>query len=532
MNEWDDHSARDDGREMLWKWLSSSNADPDCAEELISLAERLMASGSIGIGLDAARFAVDLAPENWRVLRGASGLIAITGDYRTCAALMVRAVQIAPNNSELRLHYAAVLIELEEYQDASEQLDSHLRISPASGLGWRNRSTVAAFQGDYEEALAFCDRALALEPSNREYSLHRAGLLVALRRNGEAIRSLQELAKDKADDPDVARLLSAAFESVGDIDSALRQARRAAELAPNSTEIIEHRDHLQNAHAKSSVDGRLFRSITETNKRTHFTHTKVGALQIQFRVIFSILIREARTRFGHSRLGYAWAVFEPVSHLLLLAIVFSYVNKGYAPVGSSLLVYYFSGVLLYILFTNTISNVQNAVEANRSLLQIPIIKQTDVLMARAILELLTEITVAAIMLAAFSAYGLDATPHDILTCASAVLSVWFLATGIGALNGVMSHFFRSWEHVFGAVVRSMYFTSGIFLSPIEMPDWVRRFLEWNPLLQGIEWFRSGFYSSYDPNWLNPDYLIGCAMISLAAGFGIERALRRQLSVSP
>jgi len=62
-----------------------------------------------------------------------------------------------------------------------------------------------------------------------------------------------------------------------------------------------------------------------------------------------------------------------------------------------------------------------------------------------------------------------------------------------------------------------------------MPDWVRQILVWNPVLQAIDWFRSGCFAFYRPHWLDRTYLSGIAIIALLAGFGIERALRRRIS---
>ncbi len=62
-----------------------------------------------------------------------------------------------------------------------------------------------------------------------------------------------------------------------------------------------------------------------------------------------------------------------------------------------------------------------------------------------------------------------------------------------------------------------------------MPGWARDLLAWNPVLQAIDWFRAGFFASYQPHWLNRSYLAALAILALLVGFGLERALRRKLS---
>jgi capsular polysaccharide transport system permease protein len=80
------------------------------------------------------------------------------------------------------------------------------------------------------------------------------------------------------------------------------------------------------------------------------------------------------------------------------------------------------------------------------------------------------------------------------------------------------------------VTRVLYFTSGIFYVPGMMPDWARDILAWNPLLHAIDWFRAGFFASYQPHWLDRSYLVILAILALLCGLGLERGLRRKLCV--
>lgn len=62
-----------------------------------------------------------------------------------------------------------------------------------------------------------------------------------------------------------------------------------------------------------------------------------------------------------------------------------------------------------------------------------------------------------------------------------------------------------------------------------MPDWAREALAWNPVMQGVDWFRAGFFTSYQPHWLDRSYLAAVAIFTVLAGVGLERLLRRKLS---
>jgi ABC-type polysaccharide/polyol phosphate export permease len=93
---------------------------------------------------------------------------------------------------------------------------------------------------------------------------------------------------------------------------------------------------------------------------------------------------------------------------------------------------------------------------------------------------------------------------------------------------VVAGLYPSYETFYNSVIRLFYFTSGIYYTPIRMPEWVREILVWNPLLQGVEFFRSGFYHQYNPHWLDVNYLLTWVMASLCIGFALERALRGRM----
>ena len=61
-----------------------------------------------------------------------------------------------------------------------------------------------------------------------------------------------------------------------------------------------------------------------------------------------------------------------------------------------------------------------------------------------------------------------------------------------------------------------------------MPDWARDVLSWNPLLHAIDWCRTGFFSTYQPHWLDRRYLMMVAVVAMMAGLSLERGLRRRL----
>jgi capsular polysaccharide transport system permease protein len=252
-------------------------------------------------------------------------------------------------------------------------------------------------------------------------------------------------------------------------------------------------------------------------------------LQSQRRVIRALIVRETRTRFADHRLGYGWALIEPVLHIALLSATFAVLMQGRPPIGTHFFIFYYTGLIPYHVFVHTSAGMSHAIIGNAPLLQLPPVTSFDVIAARGLLEVITDIVVAAILLAGFAALGVAAMPDDLWAPALALLVTAALGCGLGFINAVVTVFCRSWEKTYGQVTRVLYFISGIFYVPAMMPDWARDALAWNPLLHAIDWFRAGFFASYQPHWLDRPYLVILAILALLAGLGLQRGLRRRLS---
>lgn len=530
-------------RETLAQVIARVRDDVRNAPALITVAEQFLKAHYDDQAATIARRAVEVAPDDVRVLRGASGILAGMREHHFCSTLCERAVQLMPSNAELRLHFAVILLELRENHRAIDQLEAHLTFEPNSAMGWRNMSSALCNVGEFTRGLGAIDKAVEIDPYNVEFRIHRAGLHNHLGMVGQALADLRYAEGEAPDNATVRWLTSVVLENAGEADGALTNAQIAHEMAPHNLEyrahyerILERFGRIQDTLDRLDASSRMRQeqlkrfSLPRLPRRQTMHAPWLQAIIHQSRIIFALLLREMKTRFGETQLGYAWALVEPISHLALLAVVFTAMNRGQPPIGESLLVYYFTGVLPYLTFSNTIMHVQFGIEANRNLLQIPMVTNVDVFFARGLLEFMTQLAVAAIMLTIFYIAGLPSVPNQVELCLAAMFFVWTFAFGIGICNAVMIHFFKSWDHLFANVVRALYFTSGIFYSPIDMPDWIRDILVWNPLLQGVDWFRSAFYSIYEPNWLDRGYLVMWACAMLMLGLGMERSLRRKLTV--
>ncbi len=120
------------------------------------------------------------------------------------------------------------------------------------------------------------------------------------------------------------------------------------------------------------------------------------ALKVQSRVIRASILRETRTRFGRSKLGYLWALFEPMAYILTLLAIFSAMDRGSPIPGIDLAMFFFSAIIPWLMFARISGAVSRAIKSSKALLTYPQVKGIDIMLALLILEFCTLLLVAVL----------------------------------------------------------------------------------------------------------------------------------------
>ena len=501
-------------------------AEPD-TDRLLHAAEQALQAGDLDRATDLARQAAAGEPESGRAARVLSGFLDAGGARGEAIQWAEAAIRLLPGEAEFRLHLAGLLAASRRWREASEHLAAHVALPGASAQGWRLLSSVLHQSGDTERAAEAARRAAAADPAAIEYRLHLAAMLSERALFDEAV----EVLSDGPDDARVWRARACALAASGHPGEALEAARRAVHLAPDDPGCQADLDHIAGLCGLPLTIGQGDWTVQPRRPAVREPVCRPGsALAVRWRVVYAIVLRDIRTRFGHTRLGYLWAILEPVSHLMTLGSVFFLLNTAPPPVGDNLFLFYITGLLPFLMFAHVSQELMGASASSTMLFMLPAVRRTDAMAAQALRQLGTELCVELLIFGAAGLGGLQAMPADLLTCMTALLALWLLAVGVGSINMVVVGLFPSYATFYDAVIRLLYFGSGIYYSPIAMPDWVRAYLVWNPVLQAIEYFRSGFFPQYQPHWLDVNYLALWILSSVGIGLAMERALRGRMEV--
>jgi capsular polysaccharide transport system permease protein len=253
----------------------------------------------------------------------------------------------------------------------------------------------------------------------------------------------------------------------------------------------------------------------------------IQSLRLRWAVIYALMLRDMRTRFGRSYLGYLIAIAWPLTHLGAIVVIMSYVNRV-LPMGGDPTVFIATGVTPYVLCLYPSRLMGYAIELNKPLFLFPAVRALDLIVSKAIIEFLTAFVVVSLF--ALGAYmaGVDLTPIDLETAATAILATVYFAISVGFLNTMISSILKFWHTIFILVMLFLYLSAGIFTLPTSMPQSVQNMLWYNPLFQCVEWLRSAYYEGYGDGMLSKSYLLWVATVCLCVGLLGERFIRGKL----
>jgi capsular polysaccharide transport system permease protein len=251
----------------------------------------------------------------------------------------------------------------------------------------------------------------------------------------------------------------------------------------------------------------------------------IGNLMSQLRIIFALVLREARVRHGRSRLGYLWTIIEPALMISFLTFLFDALRPPTAG-GGSFAVFFATGVLSFQLFRNISQYVGFAFDANRPLLNYPPVKRIDPVIARAILEFSTNLLVIALVMS-FQITVMDAPfPHSLPDMALVAGLLGIFGVGVGLCLAVARRHYAALGNVYMIVMSPAFFLSCVFYSLQSVPSEFRKYLVWNPLVHGVEGFRAGYYPGYRNPDLDLTYLAWWAFGTLFLGLLGERLMKK------
>lgn len=245
------------------------------------------------------------------------------------------------------------------------------------------------------------------------------------------------------------------------------------------------------------------------------------------RAITALMLREMSTSYGRSPGGYLWAILEPVAGIALLSLVFSAAFRGPA-LGISFPMFYATGMLPFTMFNDVQNKVALSLVYSRPLLAYPTVTFLDAMIARFILNVMTQLMVSYLVLAICMMLFETRVNLDLPVIIEAFGLAAALALGVGLLNSYLFTKFSLMQRAWSIVMRPMFLISGVFLLFESVPEPYSNWLWYNPLIHVIGLARRGFYDTYDAAYVSQAYVLGVALVCAALGLLLVWREHREL----
>lgn len=234
------------------------------------------------------------------------------------------------------------------------------------------------------------------------------------------------------------------------------------------------------------------------------------------RTVTALILREMGSTYGRSPGGYVWAVVQPLGVIAVLTLGFSILIRKPA-LGTSFILFYATGYLPFDLYGEISNKVTAALNYSRPLLAYPRVTWMDAVLARLILNTLTNLTVACILISTILMLIETRTVLEMMPILAGMGLVVLLGLGVGLLNCLLFSLYPVWAVLWGIINRPLFLISGVLFLYEGMPRFAQDILWWNPLLHAISEVRTGFYPTYHADFVSLGYAYGVALALVALG---------------
>ena len=255
-------------------------------------------------------------------------------------------------------------------------------------------------------------------------------------------------------------------------------------------------------------------------------------------LIVNLTLRELRSRYKRSVLGWTWSLLNPLSTVVIYSIVFGVLLDGNPPKGDPSGVHNFAvwllcGLLPWSFFSGSLNGSMGVLTGNAGLIRKVYFPREGLVLSFVASMLVTFFIEMGVLLVILVIFGNNIWPWLPLVLVLMAVQTVFV-TGFSLALSVLNVYFRDIQYLVGAILLQAWF----FLTPIvyridlvngKASHAVARLYTVNPMVRYVETYRDLLYDNRGPTLVNCIYLTGTAAIVLAIGMTIFRRYESRLA---
>jgi ABC-type polysaccharide/polyol phosphate export permease len=259
-------------------------------------------------------------------------------------------------------------------------------------------------------------------------------------------------------------------------------------------------------------------------------------------ILRNLTLRELRSKYKRSTLGWMWSLLNPISSIVIYGLVFGQLLDIPAPEGNpsgikNFMLYLTCALLPWNFLSGAISAGTGSLVGNANLLK-KVYFPREYLVVSAVLSLaiafLIELAVLGIVFAFFGQIVVQWIPIVIALVVMQIL----LGLGFALALSVANVYFRDTQHFIGIGLQIWFYLTPVVyvvdryipvrstVFGVSLP--VRRLYELNPMVHVVNGYRNVFYDGRMPGWQSMAYLLMFAVAVFFSGWAVFRRLEGRI----
>lgn len=245
------------------------------------------------------------------------------------------------------------------------------------------------------------------------------------------------------------------------------------------------------------------------------------------RTIGALILREMATTYGRSAGGYIWAVLEPAGGIAVMTLIFSLGFRS-PPLGTNFPIFYATGLVPFLMYLDVSGKISTSLMFSKQLLAYPAVTYVDAIIARFILNVLTQLMVGYVLFTGILLAFETRTTLELDRIALGFTMTAALALGVGVMNCFLMSMYPVWQRLWSIVNRPLFILSCIFFTFESVPEPYRSILWYVPTVHLTGTFRAAFYQGYDATYVSPIYVFSLSGVLLMMGLVFLRRYYRDI----
>ena len=262
--------------------------------------------------------------------------------------------------------------------------------------------------------------------------------------------------------------------------------------------------------------------------------TSVAVYRSSRELYTNLVLRELRSKYKRSFLGWAWSTVNPLAIMVVYTLVFKYFLRIHVPPGepSGLNVFalwLLCAMLPWNYFQNSVSGSIVSLTGNSNLIKKTYFPRELLPGATVGANLVSHAIEMGLLLVALLAFGnyraLEFLPFTLFL----MLVMATFALGFGLLLSALNVYFRDIEHFMTIVFLVWLYLTPIIYPITAVPAHIRSILKLNPMTDASLCFRATLYDGTHPGWLELGYFVTWAAAMVVIGLVVFSKLEGRLA---